>query len=215
MIELAGVGHVYSPRSPWEHRALTGIDLVVRAGERILIVGANGSGKSTLAWIMAGLTEPSEGTARIDGAPISSTRGAVVIAFQHARLQLFRPTVGEDISYGTMASPDEIAHAQRLVGLDPARFVMRRIDELSGGEQRRVAIAGLLVRRPTVLILDEPFAGLDPPARELLHDVLATLPAQTGCATVVVSHDTEDAGRISDRILELRDGRLVNTEVVR
>jgi energy-coupling factor transport system ATP-binding protein len=215
MIELSGVGHVYSPRSPWEHRALIGIDLVVRERERILIVGANGSGKSTLAWIMAGLTEPSEGTARINGVPISSTRGVVVIAFQHARLQLFRPTVGEDIAYGTRATIDEVAHAQRLVGLDPARFATRRIDELSGGEQRRVAIAGLLVRRPKLLILDEPFAGLDPPARELLHDVLETLPARTGCATVVVSHDTEDAGRISDRILELRDGRIVSTEGVR
>jgi len=178
-------------------------------------MGPNGSGKSTLAWIMAGLTEPSEGTARIDGVPGTSTRAAVVIAFQHARLQLFRPTVGEDVRFGSMAGPREADAALAVVGLDPGRFRLRRVDELSGGEQRRVALAGLLVRSPKLVVLDEPLAGLDAPSRKLFIDVLANMPAKTGAATVVVSHDVEDAGKFADRVIEIADGRIASEERLR
>jgi energy-coupling factor transport system ATP-binding protein len=208
MITLRGVGHVYSDGSPWAHRALTGVDLDIAAGDRVLVVGANGSGKSTLAWIVAGLTAPTEGTATIDGAALSSVHGGVAICFQHVRLQLFRPTVAEDVAFGAPAA-GSVDAALRVVGLDPDAFRTRRIDELSGGEQRRVALAGLLVRRPRLLVLDEPFAGLDRPGRRLLVDLIGRLPERTGTATVVVSHDVEDATRFADRVLELRDGELV------
>ncbi len=204
MIELTGVGHTYSEGSPWAHRALGGIDLRIREGERALVVGANGSGKSTLAWILAGLTAPSEGSATIDGEPIASTRGQVAISFQHARLQLFRPTVGEDVNFGADAPSHIVDTVLQEVGFG-AGYRDRRIDELSGGEQRRVALAGLLMRAPKLLVLDEPFAGLDAPSHGLLIDVVTRLP----CATVVVSHDTLDAHRYADRVLELRSGRIV------
>ena len=205
MIRLTGVGHVYSERSPWSHRALEAVDLDVSDTERLLVVGSNGSGKSTLAWILAGLIPPSEGSASIDGKPLSDVRGAVAISFQHARLQLFRPTVAEDVAFGTTAGRSAADKALRTVGLDPVVFGPRRIDELSGGEQRRVALAGMLVRSPKLVVFDEPFAGLDPPSRTLLINVIARLRT----ATVVVSHDYEDAGRFASRVLELRDGRLV------
>jgi energy-coupling factor transporter ATP-binding protein EcfA2 len=205
VIELRGVGHTYSEGSPWAHRALDGIDLSIRDGERLLVVGKNGSGKSTLAWILAGLLEPSAGSATIDGEPISSTRGLALISFQHARLQLFRPTVGEDIAFGAGAPQYTVDGVLREVGFDPDTFRGRRIDELSGGEQRRVALAGLLVRAPRVIVFDEPFAGLDAPSHRLLIDVVTRL----ACATVVVSHDVEDAHRYADRVLELHAGRIV------
>jgi len=208
MIDLRGVGHVYSPASPWAHRALTGVDLHIARGDRFLVVGANGSGKSTLAWILAGLTVPTEGTATIDGRPLAEVRGAAAICFQHVRLQLFRATVGEDIRFGASPGAD-IDTVLSVVGLDPGVFRRRRIDELSGGEQRRVALAGLLVRRPRLLVLDEPFAGLDRPGRRRLVEIISRLPERTGTATVVVSHDLDNAHEFADHVLELRDGRLV------
>jgi energy-coupling factor transport system ATP-binding protein len=215
MIELCGVGHVYSPSTPWSHRALTGIDLRVGPAERVLVVGANGSGKSTLAWILAGLLTPTEGSAAIDGHPLAETKGSVTIAFQHARLQLFRPTVGEDIRFGAMADARAADTALAVVGLDPDRFRERRVDELSGGEQRRVALAGLLVRQPRLVVLDEPLAGLDAPSRRMFIDVLAQLPLQARAAAVVVSHDVEDAGRFADRVIELGDGRITSDRPTR
>jgi energy-coupling factor transport system ATP-binding protein len=212
MIELRDAGYIYSADSPWAHRALSGIDLDVDAGDRLLVVGANGSGKSTLAWILAGLIAPTDGEATIDGRPLADVRGAVAICFQHVRLQLFRPTVAEDVSFGAPGRRSVDA-ALGVVGLDPDVFRSRRIDELSGGEQRRVALAGLLVRRPRLLVLDEPFAGLDRPGRRLLVDLISRLPERTGTATVVVSHDVDDAPRFADRVLELRDGRLVRESV--
>jgi energy-coupling factor transport system ATP-binding protein len=208
MIRLRNVGHVYSDGSPWAHRALAGINLDLDAGSRLLVVGANGSGKSTLAWILAGLIAPSEGSATIDGTELATVRGAVAISFQHARLQLFRPTVAEDVLFGTEVTPRDGAAALRLVGLPPETFGPRRIDELSGGEQRRVALAGLLVRRPRLLVCDEPFAGLDRPGRKLLIDAIGSLASRIGTATVVVSHDVEDAARFADHVIELDAGRI-------
>jgi energy-coupling factor transport system ATP-binding protein len=208
MIALDGVGHVYSQGTPWAHRALTGVELHIAPRERILVVGPNGSGKSTLAWILAGLYAPTEGSATIDGRRIDEVPGATAICFQHVRLQLFRPTVGADVSFGASRVAD-VDVALSLVGLEPGDFKSRRIDELSGGEQRRVALAGLLVRRPRLLVLDEPFAGLDRPGRALLVDLIGQLSARTETATVVVSHDIDDARRFSDRVVELRDGRVV------
>ena len=123
---------------------------------------------------------------------------------------MVRPTVGEDVHFGTATTPNQVDAALAAVGLDPEAFRNRRIDELSGGEQRRVALAGLLVRAPRLVVFDEPFAGLDRPSRRLLIDVVADLPT----ATLVVSHDYEDAGRFAERVLELRGGELVREGVV-
>jgi energy-coupling factor transport system ATP-binding protein len=209
LVRLAGVGYVYARRSPWEHRALRGVDLDVERGEGLVVCGHNGSGKSTLAWIMAGLLSPTEGEATLDGQPLPDCVGQVGVAFQHARLQLFRPTVFGDVAFGANLDRDTVAGALAEVGLDPVEMSERRIDELSGGQQRRVALAGLLVRRPRLLVLDEPLAGLDDETRGTLVTVLARLREHHGVATVVVSHDLEAAPGLADRLVVIDGGHLV------
>ena len=211
MIELRGVGHVYSRGTPWAHRALEDVDLDIAVGQGVLVVGANGSGKSTLAWIMAGLVVPWEGTATIEGEPLDKAGSKVAISFQHARLQLFRETVGRDIAWSDAVTEDDVDPALRFVGLDPDAVRDRRIDELSGGQQRRVALAGLLARRPELLILDEPFSGLDHEGRSTLWTLLGRL-RTNGTAVVVVSHDYEGAPEYADRVVTLDGGRIVADE---
>jgi energy-coupling factor transport system ATP-binding protein len=209
VLELEDVGHVYSRRSPWAHRALTGVDLVIRQGEGVLVVGRNGSGKSTLAWILAGLLTPTEGEARLDGRRLDTCVGQVALSFQHARLQLLRSTVRSDVKAASGVDDDAADAALRLVGLDPEEFAPRPIDQLSGGQQRRVALAGLLAHRPRVVVLDEPFAGLDEESRTALTDVLAALRQNSGLTVVVVSHDVEGADLLTQRVVQLDRGRIV------
>jgi energy-coupling factor transport system ATP-binding protein len=132
------------------------------------------------------------------------------VAFQHARLQLFRPTVYGDVAFGANLDRETIAGALAEVGLDPAEMSDRRIDELSGGQQRRIALAGLLVRRPRLLVLDEPLAGLDDETRTTLQAVLARLRNHHGVATVVVSHDLDAAPGLAERLVVLDGGHVVN-----
>jgi energy-coupling factor transporter ATP-binding protein EcfA2 len=209
LLELHGVSHTYGAGSPWAHPALADVDLTVRPGDGLLVVGSNGSGKSTLAWILAGVLQPSRGAAVLGGRPVHEQVGSVGLAFQHARLQLQRTTVKEDLL--AAGAPDDHAAASALVevGLDPDKFAERSIDELSGGEQRRVALAGILARRPSVVVLDEPLAGLDAPAREFLVDLLAGLRYNQGLTVVVISHDLEGMERVCDRVVRLDSGRIV------
>lgn len=210
LLDLRGVEHTYNRRTPWAQRALDGIDLQISRGEGILILGGNGSGKSTLAWIMAGLTKPTAGTATIDGTDISSKVGAVGLAFQHSRLQLQRRTVAEDIEAagGPEVGSAKVARAMDAVGLD-RMLAGREIDSLSGGQMRRVVIAGLVVNSRPLLVLDEPLAGLDPPGRSEIIDVLGSLRSQ-GIAIVVISHDVDGMDRICDRTITLDGGRIVS-----
>ena len=205
-LRVRELGYVYANGTPWARRALTGVDLDLQRGEGVVVTGDNGSGKSTLAWILAGLSTPTEGEALLEGEPIVAGTGAVGISFQHARLQLIRPTVLADVSYG--ADEDRATAALRSVGLEPATIGPRRVDELSGGEQRRVALAGLLVRDPVLLVLDEPYAGLDDEARVGLAAILAKLRAERDMATVVVSHDLDNAELLGDRLIVLEAGRV-------
>jgi energy-coupling factor transport system ATP-binding protein len=207
LVTLEGVGYVYAQRSPWAHRALEGIDLKLWRGEGVVLTGPNGSGKSTLAWLLAGLTVPTEGSALLEGEPIAGQPGRVGIAFQHARLQLLRPRVMADVQLG--ADEDRARRALLAVGLDPDTMGPRRVDDLSGGEQRRVALAGMLVRKPDLIVLDEPYAGLDDEARAGLAEILARLRKERDMATVVVSHDLDNAGLLGDRLLTLEAGRVV------
>lgn len=213
MIEVRDVGHVYSRRSPWARRALQGVELDVGIGQGLLVVGANGSGKSTLAWILAGLLVPTEGTATLDGRPVDLVGDKLAISFQHARLQLFRSTVARDIAWARGVEEHDVDPALRLVGLDPVELRDRRIDELSGGQQRRVALAGLLARRPEVLVLDEPFSGLDSDGRTTLLGVLGRLRAN-GLAVITMSHDYEGAAEYASRVVTLDRGRVVGDESV-
>src|SRR5882757_11192008 len=189
LLELHGVGHEYGGGTPWASTALRDIDLVVNEGDGVLIHGLNGSGKSTLAWIMAGLLEPTAGTALLDGKPVSDQIGAVAISFQAARLQLMRGRV--DLELAAAAGFDyhnhrRVEQALATVGLDPA-LGLRRIDQLSGGQMRRVVLAGLLARSPRAIILDEPMAGLDAASRRGLLRLLEDLRRNTGLTVVVIS----------------------------
>jgi energy-coupling factor transporter ATP-binding protein EcfA2 len=212
LVTLEGVGYVYAQGSPWAHRALEGIDLQLWRGEGVVLTGPNGSGKSTLAWLLAGLTVPTEGTALLEGAPIAGQPGRVGIAFQHARLQLLRPRVMADVQLG--ADEDRARRALLAVGLDPDTMGPRRVDDLSGGEQRRVALAGMLVRKPDLIVLDEPYAGLDDEARSSLARTLESLRRLSGVAVVVVTHDLDDAEVLGERLIHLEDGRITTEEAL-
>ena len=209
VLEMTSVSHTYGAGSPWAHPALADIDLTINPRDGLLVVGSNGSGKSTLAWILAGVLQPSRGACLLGGRPVHQQVGTVGLAFQHARLQLQRSTVKDDLQ--AAGAPHEAAAAAALaaVGLDPGVFSERSIDELSGGEQRRVALAGILARRPSVIVLDEPLAGLDAPAREFLVDLLARLRFEQGLTVVVISHDLEGMERVCDRVVRLDAGRVV------
>src|SRR5690348_10940952 len=216
VIRVRGLAHRFDAGTPWEVTALRSVDLDVREGEGLLITGENGSGKSTLAWVLAGLIKPTNGSVTVDGAPAAESVGTVALSFQHARLQLQRPTVAEDILAAAgfdakLATADGDAFVRtslHRVGL-PADLASRSVDELSGGQMRRVAIAGLLASRPRVLVLDEPLAGLDRESRRGLLELLGHMRRDEDLTLVVISHDLEDMGLACTRTLEVTNGTVV------
>ncbi|WP_280205428.1 ABC transporter ATP-binding protein [Nocardia farcinica] len=214
VLELHGVRHTYNRGTPWEAPALHGIDLVVRRGEALLVVGGNGSGKSTLAWIIAGLIEPTAGRCELAGRPVTRQIGRVELAFQHSRLQLQKQTVGAEIADwgGRATGSGAVGRALDAVGLDRA-LAARSIEELSGGQARRVVLAAIVASRPQVVVLDEPLAGLDPKGRADIVELLARL-RDSGLTLIVISHDVEDMAAVCDRTVHLREGRLVAGEPV-
>ena len=209
-IELVDVGHEYASGTPWAKTALHDINFVVEQGDGVLIHGGNGSGKSTLAWIMAGLTIPTTGACLIDGEPIHEHVGAVALSFQAARLQLMRSRVDLEVASAAGFSrreEDRVAAALAAVGLEPT-LGDRRIDQLSGGQMRRVVLAGLLARSPRALILDEPLAGLDGASQRSLLRLLAQLRRERGLTLVVISHDFAGLEEVCPRTVHLQGGLL-------
>lgn len=210
VIEVVGVGHEYNSGTPWAKTALRDVSFVVEQGDGLLIHGGNGSGKSTLAWIMAGLTIPNTGACLIDGKPSHEHVGAVALSFQAARLQLMRSRVDLEVASAAGFShrdKDRVAAALGAVGLDPT-LAKRRIDQLSGGQMRRVVLAGLLACSPRVLVLDEPLAGLDAGSQRGLLRLLADLRREQGLTVVVISHDFVGLEDVCPRTLHLRNGAL-------
>ena len=209
-LELIGVGHEYGIGTPWAKTALRDVSVVIEQGDGVLIHGGNGSGKSTLAWIMAGLTVPTSGVCLVDGRPTYERVGAVALSFQAARLQLMRSRVDSEVASAAGFSPrDEgrVAAALAVVGLDPG-LATRRIDQLSGGQMRRVVLAGLLACSPRALILDEPLAGLDAASQRGLLRLLEDLRRERGLTVVVISHDFVGLEDLCPRTLHLRNGVL-------
>lgn len=204
MIELTGVGYVHDNDTPWASRALTDIDLEIGRGERVLITGPNGSGKSTLAWILAGHVAPTEGSAFVDGAPATESVTSTGLLLQHTRLQILAPTVrAEADRFGI--DPD--VHRASLFGLGFDETILpRKIDEMSLGQQRRVALAGLLARRCPLLVLDEPLAGLDKKSVGQLVDGIAALSADT--TIVTITHDIAASAPLGTRTITLADGSI-------
>jgi len=221
-IACEGVTYTYLRGTPLETAALRGIDLEIRTGELLAIIGPTGSGKSTLVQHFNGLLRPTSGTIRVDGedlwAPETDRRRArqrVGLVFQLPEAQLFEETVRRDVAFGprNLALPDDVVAARveealKQVGLDPARFGDRSPFGLSGGEMRRVAIAGVLAMRPDVLVLDEPTAGLDPQGREELLARFEGLHRQ-GLTIVLISHDMDVVTRLAGRIVVLHEGRIL------
>lgn len=210
VLQLDRVGHEYAAGTPWAKTALRDVSFTVAEGDGLLIHGGNGSGKSTLAWIMAGLTTPTTGTCLVRGRPAHEQVGDVAIAFQAARLQLLRSRVDLEVASAAGFSPYDtgrVVAALATVGLDGS-LGGRRIDQLSGGQMRRVVIAGLLARWPKALILDEPLAGLDAASQRGLIRLLTDLRRNTGLTVVVISHDFAGMEELCPRTLHLDKGVL-------
>jgi len=205
------LGFTYGSGTRFAVEALRAVDLDIDVGELVVITGATGSGKSTLLRLLAGLLEPTEGTVLADGVPVSGreARGRVAIVFQNSESQFFAETVLEDVSFGprNLGASDPSAVAERAldaVGLDPTAFGDRSPFALSGGEARRVAIAGALAMGAPYLLLDEPTAGLDARGRADVRETIARERARGGVA--VVTHDPEEFLAAATRVLALKGG---------
>lgn len=200
------------------HPALSDVSLVVRNGTFLGVIGHTGSGKSTLVQLMAGLLQPTVGRVTVDGMDLAdraarrAVRRRVGIAFQYPEHQLFADTVADDVAFGPRALgmpahdiEGRVAEALKRVDVDFCEHGHRSPFDLSGGQMRRVAIAGVLAAEPSVLILDEPMAGLDPAGRGEIAELLARLHGQ-GLTVIMVSHDMDDIAALSEEILVLRHG---------
>lgn len=221
ILEIKNLNYIYSAGTPFEHKALENVSFAVRPGEFVGIIGHTGSGKSTLMQQLNGLLKPTSGQVLLDGKDIwadkKSTRQArfrVGLVFQYPEYQLFEETVYKDIAFGprNMGLPEEeidrrVRQAAGFVGLTDAQLEASPFD-LSGGQKRRVAVAGVIAMEPEVLILDEPTAGLDPIGREeILRNIEAYRKAKNA-TIMMVSHSMEDVARLTDRLLVMNGSRL-------
>ncbi|MGN1401680.1 MAG: energy-coupling factor ABC transporter ATP-binding protein [Bacillus sp. (in: firmicutes)] len=220
-IELRDVEYRYQPNSPFERRALHDINLTFESGKYVAIIGHTGSGKSTLLQHLNGLIKPTKGevqigdklvTAKQKDKAIKAVRKKVGIVFQFPEHQLFEETVEKDICFGPMnfGVPEEKAKelarkALKMVGLSEDILKKSPFD-LSGGQMRRVAIAGVLAMEPEVIVLDEPTAGLDPRGRKEIMDMFAALHKERGLSTILVTHSMEDAAHYADEIIVMHQG---------
>ncbi len=222
ILEIAELTHVYSAGTPFEHLALDHVSFSVEKGEFIGVIGHTGSGKSTLMQHLNGLLKPTSGKVLLGGRDIWSdkafTRQArfrVGLVFQYPEYQLFEETVYRDIAFGPKnmgLTPEEIdrrvREAAALVGLSEEQLTMSPFD-LSGGQKRRVAIAGVIAMEPEVLILDEPTAGLDPAGREGILGNIDQFRRKKHATVMMVSHSMNDVAKMADRLLVMSGAKLV------
>ncbi len=222
IIELRNVGYVYSAGTPFESAALTDVNLNIQSGTVTGIIGHTGSGKSTLVRLFNALEKPTSGSVIFDGKDIweenkniRSMRFAVGLVMQYPEYQLFEETVAKDIAFGpkNMGLEQEeidkrVVHYSELVGLS-SDILEKSPFELSGGQKRRVAIAGIMAMKPRVLVLDEPAAGLDPEGRKVIFDAIEQYRSTEDATVIIVSHSMEDMAERCDRIAVLGNGRLL------
>jgi ABC-type cobalt transport system, ATPase component len=224
-IQVKNLTHIYSEGTPYESAALSDVSFEVEKGEFVGIIGHTGSGKSTLIQHLNGLLKPKSGSILIDGLDITGKnvkmrdiRRRIGLVFQYPEYQLFEETVHKDVAFGPLnlglaqeEADARVVEAIGLVGLDYSEIFDRSPFELSGGQRRRVAIAGVIAMKPEILILDEPTAGLDPKAHaDILHMVETIHSAQQN-SILLVSHNMGDIARLSDKILVMERGKLVLT----
>ena len=221
ILEVRNLTHTYSAGTPFEHKALDNMNFSVERGEFIGIIGHTGSGKSTLMQHLNGLLKPTSGQVLLDGVDIHQdkkftrqVRFRVGLVFQYPEYQLFEETVYKDIAFGpkNMGLKQEeidrrVREAAKLVGLTEKQLEVSPFD-LSGGQKRRVAIAGVIAMEPEVLILDEPTAGLDPASRAEILENIETYRRKKNATIMMVSHSMNDVARLTDRLLVLNGSRI-------
>ncbi len=224
-IQLNNVTHTYSEGSAFQATAIRGVNLTIEDGEFIAVIGHTGSGKSTLVQHLNGLLKPTDGQILIDGEDLGGEktdrrriRQKVGLVFQYPEYQLFEETVAKDIAFGpkNLGLSDEeidqrVRRAMAHVHLDYDKYAERSPFELSGGQMRRVAIAGVLAMEPKVLILDEPTAGLDPKGRDSILSMVRDLHAQGSVTVIMVSHSMDDVARLATRLIVMSKGEVVAT----
>ena len=219
-IQIEQLSHTYLPGSALAYPALSSISLSIPEGEFLGIIGHTGSGKSTLIQHLNGLLLPTEGSVLVDGLDTrekklrKQIRALVGMVFQYPEYQLFDETVALDVAFGPknmgLEEPEisaRVTEALRLVGLDES-FSEKSPFELSGGEKRRAALAGILAMRPKYLVLDEPMAGLDPRGRREILTLVESLRREFGTSIIMVSHSMDDVAMYADRIAVLDKGSL-------
>lgn len=222
-IKIENLKYIYMPKSPFEKVALNNVNLEINNGEFIALIGHTGCGKSTLIQHMNGLLKPSSGKIIIDdvditgaGVKLSDIRKKVGLVFQYPEYQLFEETIEKDIEFGPRnlgLGQEEITKrvkkSMEMVGLDYEIYKDKSPFDLSGGEKRRVAIAGVVAMEPKILILDEPTAGLDPKGRDDILGQIKTLHTKYNMTIVLVSHSMEDVGKVAERIIVMSKGGVV------
>lgn len=222
-IKIENLTHVYMPKTPFEKIALNDVSLEIRDGDFIALIGHTGSGKSTLIQHLNGLLEPTIGKIIVDdidltnkNTKLSDIRKKIGLVFQYPEYQLFEETIALDVAYGPKnlgLSEDEIdirvKSAMEKVGLDYDKYKDQSPFELSGGQKRRVAIAGVIAMEPKVLILDEPTAGLDPKGRDEILEQIQKLHSDFGMTIIIVSHSMEDVAKIAKRVIVMNKGEAI------
>lgn len=221
-IKITALTYTYSKKTPSEKVALDNVNLAIEEGEFVAVVGHTGSGKSTLVQHLNGLIKTQSGIVEIFGNPttdkkkLKQLRFDVGMVFQYPEYQLFEDTVAKDVAFGPKnmkLSKEEIDNRVRramdLVGLPYCDFAERSPFELSGGEKRRAAIAGVIAMEPKILVLDEPFAGLDPVGVEEITALISKLKREVCPTVIMVTHDMDSASVLADRVVALYDGKVV------
>ena len=223
-IEISHLTHLYNPGTAMERKALDDVNITINDGEFVAFIGHTGSGKSTLIQHLNALIKPTSGKILLDGEDINADktklkaiRQKVGLVFQYPEHQLFEMTVFKDVCYGpkNMGLSEEEVNAAaekalNLVGLDSS-FYEKSPFELSGGQKRRVAIAGILAMNPRVLVLDEPTAGVDPRGRDEILGAIDHMHKETGITVILVSHSMEDVAKFADRIVVMNNGHVALT----
>lgn len=223
IVEIKNLSHIYGMGTVFEKVAIKDINLSIEKGEFVAVIGHTGSGKSTFIQHLNGLIKPTSGTIIIDGVDITQKnvmlrdiRKKVGLVFQYPEYQLFEETIEKDVAYGPTNQgitgdelKERVKDAIESVGLDYEKLKDVSPFELSGGQKRRVAIAGVLAMDPQILILDEPTAGLDPAGRDEILDEIRTIYEKKNITIILVSHSMEDVAKIASRLIVMKDGHIL------
>jgi len=224
---VKNIEFTYMKKTPFERKALRNVSLTINDGEFVGIIGHTGSGKSTLIQHLNGLLKPDNGSVAVDGVNLAdksklakAARRKVGVVFQYPEQQLFEETVEKDIAYGPRnygiddaGVRSRVREAMNFVDLDYIKYANRSPFALSGGQMRRVAMAGILALKPEYLVLDEPTAGLDPRGRRAILEKLARLRQSTGCAVVMISHNMDEIVQYAERVVVMNNGEILLNDV--